>query len=167
MPCNIILPGANNIKIAADAYFEKVEDISPEYLAAHTIRGIILDIDNTIVADSKTEVSRTVCEWLKNTGLPVCLLSNGKEQRVKQFADTFKLCYVSKANKPFKKGYVKAAELLGIRDLRKLAVIGDQLFSDILGGNTAGCYTIKVKPVDISADPLSVKIKRWFERFAV
>jgi len=153
------------MKIIADGYFEKVEDISCEYLVAHNIKGIALDIDNTVVIDGATEVSQTVSVWLKNIKLPVCFLSNGKERRVKLFANTFGLHYVYQANKPFKSGYAKAAKLLGIEDLAKIAVIGDQLFSDILGGNMAGCYTIKIEPIDKTADPLTVKIKRWFEGF--
>ena len=154
------------MKIKADDYFEQVEDISYDYLVTNGITGITLDIDNTIVVDSKTVISPSVAGWIKNIRLPVCLLSNGKERRVKLFADTFGLCYVYQANKPFKRGYVKAAELLDIEDLTKIAVIGDQLFSDILGGNMLGCYTIKVEPIDKTADPLAVKLRRWFERFA-
>jgi len=153
------------VKITVNDYFEKVGDITCEYLEAHNIMGIALDIDNTIVTDGETEISQSVLGWLKNIGLPVCLLSNGKERRVKMFADTLGLSYVYRANKPFKRGYAKAAKLLGIEDLTKIAVIGDQLFSDILGGNMAGCYTIKVEPIDKTADPLAVKVKRWFERF--
>jgi len=154
------------VRITANDYFEKVGDITYEYLEAHNITGIALDIDNTIVTDGETEISQSVLEWLKNIELPVCLLSNGKEQRVKLFADILGLSYVYRANKPFKRGYIKAAKLLGIEDLRKITVIGDQLFSDILGGNMAGCHTIKIEPIDKTADPLVVKVKRWFEKFA-
>jgi len=153
------------VKTTANDYFEKVGDITYEYFEAHNITGIALDIDNTIVTDGETKISQSVLGWLKNIGLPVCLLSNGKERRVKMFADTLGLSYVHRASKPFKRGYTKAAKLLGIEDLTKIAVIGDQLFSDILGGNMAGCYTIKIEPIDKTADPLAVKVKRWFERF--
>lgn len=154
-----------DMKITANDYFKKVEDVSQEYLAAHNIAGIILDIDNTIVVDGETVISQSVSEWLQNIGLPICLLSNGKERRVKQFADLFGLGCVNNAKKPSCRGFLKAAQALGINDMTKLAVIGDQLFSDILGGNMAGCYTIKIEPVDATADPIAVKIKRWFERF--
>ena len=153
------------MKITANDYFEKVEDITCEYLEAHNITGIALDIDNTIVTDGETEISQSVLGWFKNIGLPVCLLSNGKERRVKLFADTLGLSYVYRANKPFKRGYTKVTKLLGIEDLTKIVVIGDQLFSDILGGNMAGCYTVKVEPIDKTAEPFAVKVKRWFERF--
>lgn len=153
------------MKMTADEYFEKLEDISFQYLAAHNIIGIVLDIDNTIVIDGKEDISQSVFKWIKDIKLPVCLLSNGKKRRVKLFADAFGVCYIYRASKPFKKGYIRAAELLGIEDLTKIAVIGDQLFSDILGGNIAGCYTIKVEPIDKTADPFIVKVKRWFERF--
>lgn len=153
------------MKIIADDTFKKVEDISLEYLLSHHIMGVILDIDNTMVIDGQMEVSQSVSAWLQNLELPICLLSNGKEQRVKHFADTFQLGYVYKAQKPSKRGYIRAAELLGIEDHTRIAVIGDQLFSDILGGRMAGCYTIKVEPIDQTADPFVVKVKRWFERF--
>jgi HAD superfamily phosphatase (TIGR01668 family) len=153
------------MKITASDYFKKVEDVSYKYLMAHNITGIALDIDNTIAIDGKTEISPNVIRWLKNIRLPVCLLSNGKERRVKFFADVFGLNYVCRANKPSRKGYTRASKLLGIEDLTKIAVIGDQLFSDILGGNMAGCYTIKIEPIDKATDPFVVKVRRWFERF--
>ena len=153
------------MKIIANAYFARVENISHEYLAKYHILGIALDIDNTIVADGETEIAPSVSQWLKTIALPVCLLSNGKEQRVRLFADLFGLSYICRANKPFKKAYVKTAELLDIKDMSKIVVIGDQLFSDILGGNWAGCHTVKVSPIDKTKDPFAVKIKRWFEKF--
>ena len=154
------------MKISADDYFEKIEDITHEYLLARNITGIVLDIDNTIIIDGETEISQSALRWLRSIELPVCLLSNGEERRVKMFADSLGLSYVSRANKPFRKGYIRAAKLLGIKDFAKITVIGDQLFSDILGGNMTGCHTIKVEPIDETADPLAVKVKRWFERFA-
>jgi len=153
------------MKIIADGYFDRVEDISHGYLAQRGICGIILDIDNTIVVDGKTEIPASVSQWVRNIGMPICLLSNGKEQRVKYFAGIFGVNSIHRAGKPSKKGYAKAAGLLGIEDLSKIAMIGDQLFSDILGGNISGCHTIKVKPIDAAADPIAVKTKRWFERF--
>ena len=153
------------MKIIADGCFSKIEDVTREYLVSRNIEGIILDVDNTIVKDGETQISEAVTGWLENVRLPVCLLSNGREQRVKLLANKFGLRYIYKAGKPLKKGYFNAAGLLGIEDMGKIAVIGDQLFSDILGGKTSGCYTIKVEPIDSSSDPLTVKIKRWFERF--
>ena len=153
------------MKIVANAYFARIDDISHEYLVRHDILGIALDIDNTIVADGETEIVPSVSQWLKTIALPICLLSNGKEERVRLFAGLFGLSYICRANKPFKKAYIKTAELLGIKDVSRIAIIGDQLFSDILGGNRAGCYTIKVDPIDKAKDPFIVKIKRWFEKF--
>ena len=153
------------MKIKSNDYFGKIELISHEYLLLKNISGIILDIDNTIVADGKTEIPLSIFEWLKDIELPVCLLSNGRASRVKFFAESLELNYVYRAKKPFKAGYCKAAKLLDIEDFAKIAVIGDQLFSDILGGNIHGFYTIKIEPIDKEADPLAVKVKRWFERF--
>jgi len=155
------------MRIVADDYFKQVDDISTEYLEAHSIAGIILDIDNTIVIDGEMIVSPQVSKWFRSIRLPVCLLSNGKEYRVKLIAEKFGVVYIYKAKKPLKSGYVKAVKLLNIEDMSKIVVIGDQLFSDILGGRLAGCYTIKIEPINRSADPLSVKVKRWFERFVM
>ncbi|NLK39208.1 MAG: YqeG family HAD IIIA-type phosphatase [Clostridiales bacterium] len=152
------------MKIKPDARFQKIEDISPEYLKAHNISGILLDIDNTIVVDGKTEISAAVLQWLKNIDLPVCLLSNGKEPRVKMLARNLGLHYIFRAKKPIKKGYIQGAALLGISDFRQIAVIGDQILSDIWGGVRIGCYTIKVEPIDPSADPFPVKMKRLLEK---
>lgn len=153
------------MKIRADAHFAKIEDIPPEYLKSRSIAGILLDIDNTIVPDGKTEQSPSVSAWLETIGLPVCLLSNGKAPRVRMFADRFGLPYVCKAKKPLKKGYRQGAALLGVSDLRQIVVIGDQLLSDIWGGLRAGCHTIQVTPIDPATDPLTVKIKRRLEKW--
>ncbi|MDD2418669.1 MAG: YqeG family HAD IIIA-type phosphatase [Oscillospiraceae bacterium] len=153
------------MKIRADDYFLKVEDITQDYLAAHNVRGIILDIDNTIMIDGETQMTATVSAWLSCIGLPVCLLSNGKECRVKMIADALGLRYISRAKKPFKGGYIKGAALLGIADIKNIAVIGDQMLSDIWGGKRAGCYTIKVEPIDPTADPITVKVKRGLEKW--
>ena len=156
-----------NMKIIANGYFDKIEDITREHLTTQGIVGIILDIDNTVVEEGVTDVRPSAAEWISDIGLPICLLSNGKERRVSFFARTFGTKYVFRAGKPFTKGYKRAAQLLEIEDFSQIAVIGDQLLTDILGGNKTGCYTIKVAPIDVTLDPLTVKVKRWLERFFV
>lgn len=153
------------MRIKASSYFPRVEDISPHYLAAKSIEGVILDIDNTIVIDGRHEVEQSVVDWVSTLCVPVCLLSNGGEERVMYFMRLLGLKGVYRAKKPARRGYLKAATLLGVADLTHVAVVGDQLFSDILGGNRLGCHTIKVDPIDVNADPIAVKARRWLERF--
>ncbi|MDR2600124.1 MAG: YqeG family HAD IIIA-type phosphatase [Oscillospiraceae bacterium] len=152
------------MKIKPNAHFSSTTEITLDYLYSNNIRAVILDIDNTIVTDGGFNISENVKNWINSRNLPLFFLSNGNEKRVKHFADIFNIGYISNAKKPSLKNYKKAAETLGISDLSEIAVIGDQLFSDILGGNLAGCHTIKVPPIDPKSDPLLVKIKRIFER---
>jgi HAD superfamily phosphatase (TIGR01668 family) len=95
--------------------------------------------------------------------LPIYFLSNGKEKRVKFFAEKYGARYKHRAKKPLPGGYFEAAKRLNT-PTKNIAVIGDQLLSDILGGNLAKCFTIKIQPLDPKADPLAIKLKRMAER---
>lgn len=155
------------MKIQPNAVFEGVTNISNAFLKQHEIQAVILDIDNTVTADGSMTVEESVMQWVKSLDIPVFLLSNGKSARVSYFADMFGADYLSGAKKPFPGGYRKAAKKLGVCDMSKIAVIGDQLLSDILGGRLAGCFTVKVQPIDPTSDPMSVKFKRALEKLFV
>lgn len=146
-------------------YFIKITDLSNEYFRQSAITAILIDIDNTLVVDGRYDISEENLRWLEGIELPLCLISNGKESRVKRIAELLDLPYVYKARKPLKHGFLRAANLLNESDCTKIAVIGDQLFSDILGGNLLKMKTFKVEPLDKKADPFTVKVKRWFEKF--
>lgn len=130
-------------------------------------RAIIFDIDNTLVphgapADRK---SIQLCERLKKMGFKICFLSNNNKKRVEPFAKTMDAGYRCNAGKPFKKGYLEMAENLQV-EREKILFIGDQLFTDILGANRVGYYSILVGRVNRKESVLVV-LKRIPERISM
>lgn len=130
-------------------------------------RGIIFDIDNTLVEHGKPATKRAVelFEELRRIGFNTCLISNNKEPRVKPFADLVKSNYIYDAHKPSTKNYRKAMELMGTT-LGNSMFVGDQLFTDVYGANRAGMYTILVKPID-KKEEIQIVLKRKLERIVL
>ncbi|MCR5619026.1 MAG: YqeG family HAD IIIA-type phosphatase [Lachnospiraceae bacterium] len=128
-------------------------------------RGIIYDIDNTLVMHGAPADQRSIelFEKLRYIGFKTVLLSNNKEPRVKPFADKVGSLYVYKAGKPSLKGYVKAMELMGTTPETTLFV-GDQIFTDVWGANRAGIDTVLTKPID-PREEIQIILKRRLEWF--
>ena len=139
-----------------------------ESLYALGKRGIIYDIDNTLVmhgapADDR---SRELFDKLRYIGFKTVLLSNNKEKRVKSFCDdVVGATYIHKANKPFKKSYLKAMEMMGVTP-KETVCIGDQLFTDIWGAKASGIYSILVDQID-KKEEIQIIIKRRFEHIVL
>ena len=139
-------------------------EIDYEGLYSKGYRGIIFDIDNTLVGHDKpaTKDAIELAGKLKNTGFKLMIVSNNDEPRVKTFADALGIPYVYKAHKPSKDGYLKAIEMMGTEKKTTLA-IGDQLITDIWGANRAGIFNIRVKPM-YKEEPPKIVFKRKLER---
>lgn len=123
-------------------------ELNVEVLKMNSIEGIIIDIDNTLVAWSEKFADQRVIELvdkLTNEGFKLCILSNGTKNRVSVFNKDLKLPAVHNAAKPSKAAFKKALKFLGTEP-QNTAVIGDQIFTDILGGNRLGLFTILVVP---------------------
>lgn len=133
-----------------DAYFKKVEDITIEFLQKNNIKALILDVDNTLI-DCEKNLSEEKIKWannLKGQGIKLYILSNtNHKEKVQQVADKLQIPYNYFAKKPLKKGFIKVQEKLQ-EESQKIAVVGDQIFTDIIGGNRCRMYTILVEPVD-------------------
>lgn len=127
-------------------------------------RGIIFDIDNTLVPHGAPadESAIALFEQLRSLGFETVLLSNNKEPRVKGFAEQVKSRYLYKAGKPGAKGYTRAMELMGT-DKDTTLFIGDQLFTDIWGANRLGIRTILTKPID-PKEEIQIVLKRLLEK---
>ena len=130
-------------------------------------RGIIFDIDNTLVPHGADADERAVelFNHLKTIGFDVCLLSNNKRHRVERFNRDVKAKYIFKAQKPYSRNYYAAAMNMHI-SVKSVLCIGDQLFTDIYGGNLAGIYTILVNPID-KHEEIQIVLKRLLERFVL
>ena len=126
-------------------------------------RGIIYDIDNTLVMHGAPADERSIklFEKLRYIGFKTVLLSNNKEPRVKPFADAVGSMYVFKAGKPLSKGYREAMKMMGTTPETTLFV-GDQIFTDVWGANNAGIDTILTKPID-PREEIQIVLKRRLE----
>ena len=131
-------------------YLESVFELDIQHLKKLNIKGFIIDIDNTLVEWDKKYASEKVKTWLRNLeleGFKLCLVSNNTEDRVVKFNEELKLPAIHRAVKPRTQAFEKALELMGTTP-ETTAVIGDQIFTDVLGGNRMGLYTILVVPLE-------------------
>lgn len=127
-------------------YAESVFTLDYNRLYALGYRGIIFDLDNTLVPHgegSTPEVDR-LFEELRNIGFKTVILSDNGVKRIETFLENIDSEYIDNANKPNPKSFKRAAELLGLKR-KEVIYIGDQIFTDILGANLAGIDSILVK----------------------
>lgn len=127
-------------------------------------RGIIVDIDNTLVRDNApaNHKAKKLIKGLKKIGFRTCIVSNSSRDRVRTFAKKVKSPYVYKARKPSPKGIQKAMRIMDT-DPASTLFIGDQIYTDILAANNAGVYSILTDVID-PEERKQVKIKRFFEK---
>ena len=148
--------------------YDKVEDIPYELFKKERITGIIFDMDNTLV-DHKYKYNKNVKEWLRELrkkDLKICILSNSPRTNVvKKIARELSMKYLYNAFKPWSFGFKKAMVLLDEKK-ENIVIIGDQLFTDIYGGNRFGIRTILVKPIE-KKEFWGTRIKRPLERFII
>lgn len=140
-------------------------ELNVEILKQNSIEGIIIDIDNTLVPwTEKLPDTRvlSLIESLKSSGFSLCILSNGTKNRVTTFNKDLMLPAVHNAGKPSRAAFQKALSHLGTEPA-KTAMIGDQIFTDILGGNRLGLYTILVVPLS-SKEFIWTKLVRQIEK---
>lgn len=153
------------MELYPDKYIEDVTKITLDFLKENSIYGIILDVDNTIIDFDKNFLNGVDkwCENLKENGIKFCILSNtNKIKKVVKAANYLKVPFIYFAQKPSKKGFKKAKRVLNLNELN-IAVVGDQILTDVLGGNKMNMYTILTKPID-KRDILITKIKRPIEK---
>lgn len=130
-------------------------------------KGVIFDIDNTLVphdADADAR-SKALFLKLKELGFSTILLSNNKEPRVKRFAKQVDSAYIYKAGKPGRKNYLKAMEEMGTNP-RTTLFVGDQLFTDVWGAKRTGIYSILVKPIH-PKEEIQIVLKRYLEKIVL
>jgi HAD superfamily phosphatase (TIGR01668 family) len=147
---------------------EHLEEVAPSLLAQMGIRGVLLDLDNTLAPCRGRDVTLEVTEWvtqLHAVGLRGCVVSNATtEARVRAVAEPLGLAWIYRAHKPLPHGFRRAMKLLGTTPY-ETAVVGDMIFTDILGGNQLGLYTILVEPVSHHDFGMLSAIQRGLERF--
>lgn len=150
-----------------DRYVASAYVIDYENLYKEGFKGLIFDIDNTLVPHGAPADKRAVelFERLKRIGFKCCLISNNQEPRVKMFNERIQVDYVYNAHKPSVKNYKKAMEIMGTGTGDTL-FIGDQLFTDVWGAKRAGIQNILVKPIH-PKEEVQIVLKRYLERIVL
>lgn len=147
-------------------YLKKVQEITYQMLQENGILGVILDVDNTLIDYYKNmpEGVQQWCENLKKQGIKFCIASNSnKKEKVKMVANKLDIPYIYFAKKPLKQGLRKACTIMQIEP-KKVAVVGDQIFTDVLGANRTGMHSILVEPIE-EKDIFVTVIKRPIENY--
>ena len=145
-------------------YVDKAYDISIETLKKLKITGVLLDVDNTLTIDKGTKPDERMLSWLENlrsNGIKMMIVSNGKHKRLSKFSKTLDLPCFSMAMKPLPFKLKKAARMVA-NSTDDVLLIGDQIFTDILGANTCGIKSALVNPIKTETSA-SFKIRRYFE----
>ncbi|MCF0129398.1 MAG: YqeG family HAD IIIA-type phosphatase [Pseudobutyrivibrio sp.] len=146
-------------------YVKSTYGIDFEGLFEKGFRGVIFDVDNTLVPHGAPADERAVefFERLNAIGFKAVLLSNNKEPRVKSFCEDVKFAsYIYRAGKPNPKGYLKACENMGIKP-EEAIFVGDQIFTDVWGANRAGIFSFMVEPVLKWKEEPQIVLKRFAE----
>lgn len=146
-------------------HVKTIFEITPEKLKEQGIKGVITDLDNTLVEWDRPLATPLLIEWfdkMREHGILVTIVSNNNEQRVKSFADPLHIPFIFQARKPMGKAFRRAIKQMGIKR-EETVVIGDQLLTDVLGGNRNGFHTVLVVPV-AQTDGFITKFNRRIER---
>lgn len=150
-----------------DEYVMSTYVIPFEKLYEEGYRGVIFDIDNTLVphGEPADQRARKLFTRLKAIGFNSCLISNNQEKRVKKFNEDIGTNYIYNAHKPSTKNYKKAMEIMGT-DTNSTLFVGDQLFTDVWGAKRTGMYNILVKPIH-PKEEIQIVLKRYLEKIVL
>lgn len=142
-----------------------IYDIDFNHLYDQGYRGVIFDIDNTLVPYDQhhpSDENHSLFETLSTLGFQVCLISNNSKERVDGYNKALGMMAISNGLKPFRKNFIKATNEMALPP-QKVIMVGDQIFTDVLGGNRAGLYTVLVTPIQ-KKEQFITAIKRGIER---
>lgn len=151
--------------LGPNRFAPRLHDVSHEELEAAGIRGLIVDLDNTLVGYRDTELGQEHLEWVARAhdrGFRIVMLSNNFSSRVSSIAARLNVGCIPNALKPLPFGFLRAMRDLELHR-RQIAVVGDQLFTDVLGGKLCGLYTILTEPIE-AKDLALTSVFRFFER---
>lgn len=146
-------------------YIDKITDIDISFLQENNIKGLILDVDNTLIDIDKVFIDGLE-EWAKkmiDSGIILYIVSNSnKKNKVEKVANSLKIPYIYFATKPLKRGLKKAAKKMNLNN-ENIGVVGDQIFTDVLGANRLKMFSILVEPIS-SKDIFITRFNRKFEK---
>ena len=148
-------------------YKERITDITPQELHSRGIVGLLLDVDNTLTTHGSQHLSDEVRQWLQDmqsAGIAMTVVSNARESRVAPFAEQLGLRHISLACKPLPFGFVRGARRLHLKRTQ-CAVVGDQVFTDILGANLGRFVSIQLQPIQLETEKPFFMMKRGIENW--
>lgn len=152
-------------KFLPNQHVKNIFQITPELLKEKGIKGIITDLDNTLVEWDRPTATPKLMTWfeeMNKANIQITIVSNNNQERVQAFSDPLSLPFIFRARKPLAKAFKKAVADMGLKR-EETVVIGDQLLTDVLGGNRSGFHTILVVPV-ASTDGFWTRFNRLIER---
>lgn len=147
-----------------DEIAKSTYEIDFEQLYKEGYRGLLFDIDNTLVehgADASPRAKKLFTR-LKKIGFEVCLISNNKIERVERFNKEIQVNYIYDAKKPSRKNYMKAMKLMNTNS-KNTVFVGDQLFTDVYGAKRVGMRNYLVEPID-KKEEIQIVFKRYLEK---
>ena len=129
----------------------RLTDLTPALLSEYGVTSLLMDFDNTIVPYTCDEPTADVLHWMEEmraSGIFLCIVSNSRKKRVIQFSEAYGVSCVTHARKPFPKGIRTALERYELSP-RRTALVGDQIYTDVLGANCSGLVSILVTPIHL------------------
>lgn len=156
-------------RLLPDQIVNTVFDIDLDEMKSRGVRGIITDLDNTLVSARTPLATPQLVGWLdllKEQGFQVVILSNNNRSRVSRFADPLGIPFIPAARKPAGAAFHKALKLMEL-SAEQAVVVGDQMLTDVLGGRRAGLHTILVTPIAPREEGWATQINRRIERIAL
>ena len=149
-------------------YLNSAKDITIDFLKKHNLKGLILDVDNTLI-DYYKNMPNGIEEWinkLKENNIKLYILTNtNKKEKVENVSKKLNIDYINFAKKPLKSGFLKVKEKMGLNN-ENIGVVGDQIMTDVIGANRCKMFSILVKPIDKKDIPLTM-IKRPLENLII
>lgn len=148
-----------------DKIFNKINEITADILKNEGIKGLVLDIDNTMAPKYVTLPDDLLIKWIseiRKAGIKLFVISNNNHGRVSKFAEALDLPFINNGMKPFPFSFKKAITAMGLKP-KEVAAVGDQIYTDIWGAHAAGLLAWLVFPVDVK-ETIPFKIRRHFEK---
>ena len=140
-------------------YCDRITDIKVDFLKENNIKGLILDVDNTLL-DTRLNMVEGLEEWhdeIVKAGIKTMIVSNSnKKEKLDSISGKLNVEYIRLATKPLKRGFIKAQKMLNI-PFENIAAIGDQIFTDVIGANRCNIFSILVKPINVE----DIWITKW------
>lgn len=152
-----------------DARVSSVHEVTPAWLEGRGLRGLLVDLDDTLLPASADRVPEDVYEWLAGlgaSGVKLAILSNGERRRVREVAERAGLPALALAGKPWRSAFRRGLRLVGL-PAHSVAMLGDQLFTDVLGAKSAGLKAVLVTPLSPGKLPhtrIARRLERWVLR---